>query len=478
MLRLLPTRQTEPPALPLARGYRVERAFLPAALEIVETPASPTIRATQLAISAVFAAALAWSWIGKVDIIATAPGKIVSLARTKVVQPEEIGVVRRILVADGEHVRQGQLLILLDPTAALADRTQAEKAGEQARLDIARLEALAGLRRGNPFAGIAVANPADLAAAESRLLAERAAQTAKLAAAEADLAGKTADLAGVASTIRKIETELPLLQGQAAIRAESMRHGFGSKLEYLQTEQQFKALESDLPVERDHLAEATAAVQAAEKERAKVVADFASNIYNELADAEQRLAAATDALAKADRALQLTNLAAPVSGTVQELAVHTTGAVVTPAEQLLGIVPTAGGLAVEAIVENRDRGFVRPGQAAVIKVTTFPFTRYGLLHGIVQRISADAVLMEQPGSTPATGSVSAAEAPGALTSPGRLVYTARVSLDHTHMNIDGQEVALLPGMAVTVEMKTGRRRVLDYLLAPLTQALHDSLHER
>ncbi len=301
------------------------------------------------------------------------------------------------------------------------------------------------------------------------MLAERAAEAAKLAQAEADLAGKTADLAAVASTIRKIETELPLLQGQAEIRVESVQQGFGSKLEYLQTEQQLKALESDLPVERNHLAEATAAVQAAEKERAKVVAYFTSNVYNQLADAEQHLAAATDALAKADRALQLTNLAAPVSGTVQDLAVHTTDTVVTPAQQLLSIVPAAGGLAVDAVVENRDRGFVRPGQAAVITVTAFPFTRYGLLHGTVQRISTDAVLVEQPGAAPASGGVSATEAPGALTSPGRLVYIARISLDHTHMNIDGQRVALVPGMAVTIEVKTGRRRVLDYLLAPLTQ---------
>lgn len=475
---LLPVRRIEHPLLPAPKAPSVERAFLPAALEIVETPASPTIRITQLAIAAVCAAALVWSWIGRVDIIATAPGKIVSLARTKLVQPEQLGVVRSILVADGEHVRKGQALIALDSTTALADRARARKAETQAHLDIARLKALAGLTEGNPFAGVAVRNPAELAAAESRLLAERAAEAARLAAAAADLAGKTANLAGVTSTIRKIEAELPLLQGQADIRARSMQHGFGSRLQYLETEQQFKALDSDLAVERDHLAEATAAVQSAQKARARIVADFTSSVYGQLADAERHLAAATDTLAKADRALQLTKLVAPVSGTVQDLAVHTSGAVVTPAQQLLSIVPDTGGLAVDAVVENRDRGFVRPGQAAVIKITTFPFTRYGLLHGTVQRVATDAVLIEPPGAGSGVGSVSASASPAALTAPTRLVYTARVSLDRTEMDIDGRNVALLPGMAVTVEVKTGRRRVLDYLLAPLSQALHDSLHER
>jgi membrane fusion protein, hemolysin D len=478
MLRLLHSRNSEPRLLPAAEGRGVERAFLPAALEIVETPASPTIRFTALAISAVFAAALVWSWIGHVDIIATAPGKIIALARTKVVQTEEIGVVRTIAVADGEHVKVGQLLVMLDPTTVRADRTRALHEQEQARLDIARLEGLAGRTPGDPFAGIRVTNPADLAAAESRMLAERAAEAAKLAAAEANLAGRNADLAGVQSGIAKINAELPLLHAQAVIRSKSVQHGFGSQLQYLQTEQQLKGLESDLPVEHDHLAQASAAVQAAERERAKVIADFSSSVFSQLADAEQRLAAASDALAKADRALQLTRLTAPIGGIVEGLAVHTTGAVVTPAEQLMAIVPEAGGLAVDAVVENRDRGFIRPGQTAAIKVSTFPFTRYGLLHGTVERVSTDAVVAEQPGASPTFGSVSASEAPGALTTPSRLVYTARVSLDRTSMNIDGRRTPLLPGMAVTVEVKTGRRRVLDYLLAPLSQALNDSMHER
>jgi hemolysin D len=169
-------------------------------------------------------------------------------------------------------------------------------------------------------------------------------------------------------------------------------------------------------------------------------------------------------------------ITAPVDGVVQQLAVHTVGGIVTPAQPLLVVVPAEDRLEIEATVSNQDIGFVQVGQEAEIKVQTFNFTRYGLLHGQVLTLSEDSVgrdpaqSSEKPqGSDSRTGRTSDVPDPG---------YSARISLDRTRMQIEDKLVNLSPGMAVTVEIKTGSRSIISYLLSPLGKYKQESLRER
>ena len=215
------------------------------------------------------------------------------------------------------------------------------------------------------------------------------------------------------------------------------------------------------------------------EQREQAVEEYRRTRLGELATAEAKAAGLAQDVVKAAEKSRLQSLRAPVDGTVQQLAVHTVGGVVTPAQALLEVVPLDSHLEIEAMVPNRDIGFVRAGQSAEIKVDTFNFTRYGLLHGTVLNVSADAIDRSKPASSDTGTKANSANSDSASEPQGQeLVYAARISLDRTSMEVDGNNVPLSPGMAVTVEIKTGAQRVITYLLSPLLRFKQESLHER
>jgi hemolysin D len=454
-----------------------ERAFLPAALEIVETPASPTARLTAFLLCAVFTLALAWSWLGWVDIIAVASGKVIAESRTKVVQPFEIGTVRAIHVRNGQRVKAGDLLIDLDATAALAERERAGEELQMAQLDIARLSGLLDVRSGDPFAALGATPPFKLALARSHLAAQRAEQQAKLAAADGTIAEKEAEIAGIQANLAKIALQMPLALELADIRDRAVNTGYGAKTQAIEAQQRLLELKTEKPIQQHRLDQARAAVVAARFSRAQAEAEYTKTLLLELDRAHQQAAAATEILVKARQRVAQARLVAPVDGVVEDLSVHTLGGVVTPAQQLFSVVPD-GGLEVEAEIDNRDIGFVATGQPAEIKIEAFPFTRYGLLSGVVTSVAQDAVPVADARSPSAQGTRKPADDPQTVSRSQQLAYSARIALDRATMAIDDHTVALVPGMAVTVEIKTGTRRVLDYLLSPLKEYAHQSLRER
>lgn len=469
------------PRLP-ARRRDYELAFLPAALEIVETPPSPLGRAITWTIMAVFALAIAWACWAKIDIIAVAPGKIVPTGRSKVIQPFAVGVVRAIHVQDGESVKAGQLLIELDPTVNNAEVAHSKSDLLAAELDVARLKAALS-DDADPLAAFhppTDASPAMVAAERQLLTDETNEEKAKLAALDHQKAEKAADQAAIAGTIEKLTATVPMQQQRAEVRKYLMDRGLGSKLLYLQEQQDLVGNQKELLVQKSHYREAQAALAALDEQRAEAVAEYRSDRSNELTKAEQTAAGLRQDLIKAEKLTGLQRLTAPVDGVVQQLSVHTVGGVVTPAQPLMVVVPSDSHLEIAAAVANRDIGFIHEGQAADIKVDTFSYTRYGLLHGVVESVSTDAISPDQPSGNPpanAGGSTGTAANGNAGTSADP-VYAARVSLDRSRMRIDDRMVNLTPGMAVTVEIKTGRRRVIDYLLSPLMRYGHDSLKER
>jgi hemolysin D len=455
-----------------------ETAFLPAALEVMERPPSPVGRAIGMTIILLFCSALAWAALCRVDVVATAPGKIVVNGRTKVIQPAETGVVRAIHVRDGATVRAGDVLIELDPTISGAELDHVKADLVAAQLDIARLRA--ALAPGDPMAAFVPpigASPQAVELHRQYLASQMAEQATKLSELDRQLAQKKAESETIGATISKLDATIPLLEERVNVRKYLYDKAIGSKIIYLTEAQDLVGQQHDILVQQSRQREAEAATATLAQARAKAEAEFRRTLYDDLSKVEQRAAGLAQDAIKAEQKAKLQILTAPVDGVVQQLAVHTIGGVVTPAQTLAAVVSLNPDFEIEAMISNRDIGFVVPGQTVAIKIDTFNFTRYGLLDGRVLSISRDSIMRdrreegarEQPG-----GAETASSEPKGQ----ELIYAARVSLDRTAMMIEGRTVQLSPGMAVTVEIKTGSRRIISYLLSPLTRYNQEMLRER
>ena len=461
------------------RRHKDELAFLPAALEIVETPPSPIGRAIGASIIALFAAALAWACIGTVDIVAVAPGKIIPSGRIKVIQPFETRVVRAIEVRDGQRVKSGDVLLELDPTINSAELEHLRSDRLAAQLEAARLRAV--LDGGNdPLAHFKPPEgaPADLVGVQRRFLVSQAAeQAAKIAEIDRQIAQKEAERATTQASIDKLKATIPPLEERVGIRKQLFNEKLGSKLLYLSELQDLVSARQDVLVQQSRYGEAAAAIAALVESRNRAVAEYQRAVSDELVKAEQKAAGLAQDIIKAEERTRLQKLTAPVDGVVQQLAMHTIGGVVTPAQTLMIIVPSESHLEVEAMISNKDIGFIERGQEAAIKIDTFNFTRYGVLHGKVLNVSLDAITRDKPqdrNSEKALGAETTSSEPRGQ----ELIYLARISLDRTRMQVDSKKVNLVPGMAVTVEIKTGQRTIISYLLSPLMRYRQESLRER
>ena len=446
----------------------------------METPPSPIGRAIGATVIALFCVALAWASFGTVDIVATAPGKIIPSGRTKVIQPFETGVVRAIHVRDGQSVRAGDVLIELDPTMTEAERGHIKRDWMNTQLDVARLHAaLAG--HDDPLSDFQPPKEASQALVEMHrqfLISQTAENRAKLAEIGRQKLQKEAERATISATIKKLETTIPLLQEKVDVRKYLYDKQLGSKLVYLTDYQELVSQQQDLLVQQSRGQELDAAIATLVETQAKAAAEYRRTLFDDLAKAEQKAAGFAQDVIKAEQRTKLQVLAAPVDGVVQQLAIHTVGGVVTPAQALLVVVPLESYLEIEAMVSNRDIGFVHTGQEAEIKVDTFSFTRYGLLHGEVLNVSQDAITRDKPQEKSNNDKAPGAETATSEPKGQEMNYAARVSLDRTQMRVEEKLVNLSPGMAVTVEIKTGSRRIISYLLSPLLRYKQEVLRER
>jgi len=457
-----------------------ETEFLPAALEVIETPASPAGRVIAGSLIAFFVIALLWACIGSVDIIATASGRIVPTGRSKLIQPFETGVVHAIHVQDGQQVKAGDVLIEIDSTISEAERDRLQKEYMTAALDAARLKASLGTAD-NPeddFVAPDNAPPDQVALQKSLLVSQVAEIRAKLAGLDRQIAQYEGNLAAVQSTITKITGSLPYLEKKAKARQSLADRQIGSKMDAYSAQQDLVEHQQELKVQQGRLDEATAQVASLKEQREQAEAEYKHKNLDDLTQAGQKASSLHEQYIEATKKYRLQTLASPVDGTVQQLAVHTEGGVVTPAQTLMVVVPADSRLEIEAMVPNRDIGFVREGQDVAIKIDTFNYTRYGLLHGRVVSVSQDAITRDKPADKSDNKRQAGSEDDSSEPKGQELVYSARISLDRARMEIDDRTVNLEPGMAVTAEIKTGSRHIISYLLSPLGRAGHEALRER
>lgn len=413
-------------------------------------------RIVTLSICAFLAAAIAYAFLARLDIVVTATGRVVPAGRSKPIQPADAGVVQRVLVRDGQPVRTGDLLLELDDTQALADRARLERDNWEALADVARLSALvtqaAQWRRPEGL-------PEALSDQQQFLFMQRRTEhAARVGALEAEIARREAERDAAATHLEQAGRSEPLVYRKLALREELARSGYIAENALIDARIEALQATREGAVQAHRLRESQAALAAARVQLTQAQAEFHARLQGELLAALRRRDALAQDLRKADQRLGRQALRSPVDGVVQQLAVTTPGSVVSAGQLLLVVVPSHPVLEVEARIHNQDVGHVRVGQAAAVKVEAFDFTRYGTLPGKVTWVGGDAVADPELGPMyPVRIRLEAFQTPqSGLTGPGRIG----------------------PGMAITADIHTSQRRLIDYFLSPLLRYQHEALRER
>ncbi len=463
-----------------------EAAFLPAALSLRETPPHPAPRRAIWAICAIFTIAVAWAAIGKVDVVAVAPGRIIVSQHSKVIQPLEAATIRAIHVRDGQRVQEGQLLVELDDTQFAADGAQAAQELVSALSDGMRAEALAGALDGvhppllhaervrDLCAATEAASSADCdaaAGARRQLFAEWEDIRSKRERMAAAVDTRAAQVQATQASIARTEALLLSLRQREADYSRLAQQGFLNQHAYQDKARDRLDAENELARLRAEQVAAAAAHREALKEQAAYLADARNDLAARREKARLGIDHFRQERIKIGQKLRVMQLRAPSDGVVQQLAVHTTGGVVTPALPLMVIVPDDGSVIAEVMVANKDIGFVRPGQPVRLKLETFNFTRYGTLDGELAWVSADALVRDpQPGNG-VNSIASNGQAPVAY-------FPAHVKLRQTTVLVEGKQMPVSAGTNVTAEIRTGQRTLLDYLLSPIQRTLDEGARER
>jgi len=472
-----------------ASRQRVEaahREFLPAALELIETPPSPIAVALLWFVCVGFSALLTWSYFGHLDIYATASGKIQPNGGSKIVQPLSPGRVIAMHVENGSHVKAGDVLIELDPTETSADlkaqrlelqATRAEIARRGVAISIASSDALS--LRPIPF------DPGVSDVLRNREENVLAADIAHLVSTrdslKAQLAESIARHDGVLMTVTARNSLLAVLKERVDVRNAIDAQGGGYRAKVIDALQEYEREKTNLASDEGQLIEVDASKNSVSAKIDEEIAQFIDEQTSKLAEAQRKRDGLVQDLIKATMKETQTRLTAPISGMVQQLSVTTVGQVVSSGQSLMTIVPDSAPIEIEAMILNRDIGFVKVGQPVTIKIDAFPFTRYGTLNGTVATISHDGV--DQKTAANLSDAASLTRPQGAPTSANSataetLAFPARIAISRETIDVDGSKVHLRPGMSVTVEVKTGQRRAIDYVLSPLREIKSASLQER
>ena len=408
-----------------------EAEFLPAALSLQEKPVSSTARLTGRLMMLMVILALLWSIFGHIDIIVNATGKIIPSNRTKTIASVDVASVKVLYVTEGQLVHAGDVLVELDSSSSDAEHDKAQGSVVEAKLQSARSQAM--IRAVDslqpPQLGIVLGVPDH-----------------QWQAAKQQLDGQ----------FRDFYAKLKRLDGEIARYSEALPLA-------TQRANDFKALLKDKDVSHHAWLEKEQArvdlegqLSDAKNQRAALIAQTRKEAHDALLEGSKVIAAGQQDQRRAGEHSKLLKLTAPVDGTVQQLTVHTIGGVVPAAQPLMLIVPNSAQVEVEAFLENKDIGFVQVGQNAEVKIDAFDYAKYGTITAKVTHVSPDAIQDEKRG----------------------LIYSTRILLDKNDIFVDGKNLPLSAGMSVSVEVKTGTRRVIEYVLSPLIQHQRESLHER
>jgi hemolysin D len=479
----------EPPATDTVIAPRklpvvADRRFLPADLEILETPASPVRLALILVICAFVVGAIAWAYLGRVDIVAIAHGKIEPTGRIKVIQPLAPGKVAAILVANGQHVTSGQTLIEMDDGDAKAEQAEAQDAYDSFVAESSRRRAaIAAAQTRNlrpPPESWEEETPLPLRAREAQVLAGDLDQVANTVADyDAQIAQKKVERDRIADTMKEESSLISTLQERVNMRTVLAQSGSGTKSSLIDSDETLKYQITQLAIQKGQRDAADANIAVLTRQRDKAYTSFIAENGQKLAEAQKQADDWREKLVKAKLNSARMSLASPIDGVVYGLSVTTIGQVVASGDELMRIVPEGDALEIQAYLANQDIGFVKSGQTAVVKVDSFPFIRYGVLPATVRGVSRDAIPEPDANLSQVDSSRSRSDKPFAgAQSAQNLVFPLTLHPERDYMMIDGGRTPLSPGMTVTVEIATGSQRILEYVFSPLVETASDALRER
>jgi hemolysin D len=441
--------------------------FAPPLLRLQQTPPNPVGRRVVWVLLILLAALLIWTLIGRLDIVAVAEGKLVPHGYVKIVQPSEAGIVKEILVREGQRVVAGQTLMRMDALISDADAKALDAEFQRKRLSLRRIEAELS---GKSFAALP-GDPPDLARdVLAHYLADRHALDAALAEERTRLVKARQDLSAAEQVKAKLEEVVPHYRAQDKAYEKLVQNGFAGPLMGSDKRRERVEKEQELKTQLHVIESARAGIAQSEKKLAQIESDYRRQLHaerNETQNAADKLA---QEIAKQTHRQALLELKAPQAGIVKDLATHTAGTVVQPGTIMLTLVPQDESLRAEVWVTNEDVGFVRAGQPVKLKLAAFPFQKYGLLEGRVEQVGADAA---DPAAAPG----------GATNSNDRLrgqplYYKALVALPGKTLTAQGVPLDLSSGMQVAAEIHLGTRSVAEYLLSPVQKAWHEAARER
>jgi HlyD family secretion protein len=436
--------------------------FAPDIVRLERENASPLRRAVLYLLLGLFALLLGWAYFGTLDIVAVSQGKLVPQSFLKIVQPAEAGIVREILVREGDLVREGEILVRLDARVSEADVRTIQSELQRKRLQLRRIDA--------ELSGVALKRAADDPPAialqvEAQMQARRQAYLDALGAEQAVRSRAEHDLGSAGEIEAKLRQTEPIYREQAQAWEQLVREGFAGRLLALDRTRSHIEAEQELKAQSRNIESLRATIEQAQKRIAQIHSNYRQQLHNERVEAEGQYHKLQQDWDKQQHRHALLELKAPQAGIVKDLATHTLGTVLSPGTIVLTLVPQGEPMLAEVWVTNADAGFVQPEQRARVKIAAYPFQKYGMLDGTVQQISADAQDKSRTSE-------------GALKPQPDLAYRALISLDSEHLAVDGRRLKLVAGMAVAAEVHIGRRTVLEYLLSPIQKVAAEAARER
>lgn len=463
-----------------------ERTFHSPALAIVETPPAPFATGLLWAMAGLLLGGIAWACIGEIEVVATAPGRLIPDGRIKVLQTMEPAIVRAIHVREGQRVKEGDLLIELDPTMVAADLVSSRLRLSQNQEQMARLnmelrsQALAPVRGEEPSRAAAnLLSPSELATIQAR----EAFHAARLAEARAAVEEKNKAITSAEATQTKLRLNFDLASRRYKQSLALVKEGFFSEAERLKQQQEVVSLEHDLAAQTQTLAQLHAGLEEARHRLTAVEQERKVQILAEVEQARKEGAALQAEFAKAEQLNALKALRAPADGVVQNIGVSTVGSAVAANQPLITMVPEGTPLVAEVHLSNQDIGYVKVGQPVELKLDSFPFTQYGTVPGTVKWISADAEFQNPQALDRQGGAVgSSARMTGADNTDQRsssLTYRVQIlpAPDAT-IQLKGRPQALHAGMSLQADIQTDRRKLIQLLLNPLEKGWNEGVRVR
>lgn len=440
--------------------------FSPPLLRLQESAPNPLGRKVLWSLLVLLLALLLWAMLGRLDIVAVAEGKLIPESYVKIVQPAEAGIVKDILVREGEAVKAGQVIMRMDALVADADAKSIDNEYQRKRLTLRRIEAELS---GKAFKTEADDQPTMAEEIAAQYRANRNAFEAALAEERSRLIRARQDLAAAEQIKQKLTETLPHYREQDKAYEKLVKEGFAGSLMGSDKRRERVEKEQELQTQLYLIESAKASMHQSEKKLAQIDSDYRRQLHTERNDIQGQADKLAQEVTKQAHKQALLELKAPQDGVVKDLATHTIGTVVQPGTVVLTLVPQEESLRAEVWVSNEDIGFVRQGQPVKLKFAAFPFQKYGMAEGLVKHVSADAADANSGNGNNQTD-------PSRKNQP--LVYKALVELSRMDLSMDGKRFVLSAGMQTSAEIRLGDRTVMEYLLSPVRKAWHEAGRER